>query len=356
MLLPLTVATMLVAAGPGRAAGPPAGHAGDGVFGDDALSDADRGAALMDRLRRRDPEAALKQYSGRWRKAGSAASGAAADDAAVPRLTPHAPARLQDDTPAVPVFRRLQDDAPADVEDAAQDAATPDAPAADPTPAPAPLRDGLNLDDLGLPEGGPNLDGLGLPDDLRADEARPDDEPRRARGADVLTRQVPELKGIGAILPFGDYDPDPDPDDPCRYLCPRPAGCPPAEGEEAALCPEVTPLSTEPYAPRPVLPVQYRWAASNITYNPLYFQDVSLERYGHNHGLLQPVVSVAKFGGQVIGLPYQMALDPPCKCETPLGYYRPGDCAPKLCYQIPLNAKAALVQAAAVTGVALILP
>ncbi len=102
--------------------------------------------------------------------------------------------------------------------------------------------------------------------------------------------------------------------------------------------------------------MQYRWAASNITYNPLYFQDVSLERYGHNHGVFQPVVSVAKFGTQVIGLPYQMALDPPCSCETPLGYYRPGDCAPKLHYQIPLNARAALVQAAAVSGVALILP
>ncbi|QDT14656.1 hypothetical protein [Alienimonas californiensis] len=296
----------------------------------------------MNRLRRRDPEAALQQYSGGWRKAGSPEAAEA-----VPVLLPHAPARLRDETPAAPVRHR-------------QDAQQPPAdPSADDMPAPQPPvgnglnldidLEGLGLDDLGLP-------GLGLPDNLGLPDDREFDG-----GPSALYRPIRDVRdpaGIRSILPFADYDPYPDPDDPCRNLCPRPEGCPPqdADGDRVALCPEVAPLSTAPYQPRPVLPVQYRWAAPNITYNPLYFQDVNLERYGHHHGVLQPAASVGKFGVQLIGLPYQMALDPPHKCETPLGYYRPGDCAPKLCYQIPLNAKAALVQAAAVSGVALILP
>jgi len=58
----------------------------------------------------------------------------------------------------------------------------------------------------------------------------------------------------------------------------------------------------------------------------------------------------------LIGLPYQMALDPPCKEVYPLGYYRPGEPAPKLFYQIPLNAKAAACSAVFYTGVGVILP
>ncbi len=91
-------------------------------------------------------------------------------------------------------------------------------------------------------------------------------------------------------------------------------------------------------------------------YNPLYFQDVQLERYGHTYGCLQPAVSLGRFGVQLIGLPYQMALDPPCKCVYPLGYYRPGECAPKLCYQIPLNARAAVDAAGFYSGLGVILP
>ena len=201
-------------------------------------------------------------------------------------------------------------------------------------------------EDLGVDLEGLGLDDLDLPDDLRldggdagADAAEPDaaDGPDRGRDRraadDRPLRDVRDPGGMRSILPF--------------------------EAANAAAdgrTPDVTPLSDGRYAPRPVVPVTYRWAAPNSTYNPLYFQDVSLERYGHHHGVWQPAASVGKFAVQLVGLPYQMALDHPCKCETPLGYYRPGDCAPKLKYQIPLNARAALVQAAAVSGVALIIP
>ncbi len=97
--------------------------------------------------------------------------------------------------------------------------------------------------------------------------------------------------------------------------------------------------------------VTLAWEASNFTYHPLYFSDPALERYGHSHHpLLQPIASIARAGVQFIFLPYQMAIIPPCKEESPLGYYRPGDCVTKLHYQVPLNAEAAVVEAAALTG------
>ncbi|MFH5804961.1 hypothetical protein [Alienimonas sp. DA493] len=312
---------------------------------------------MLNRLRRRDPEAALRQYAGGWRKADSAP--ATERPGAAPVLLPHEPARLRDGAPAAPVRYRQDAERPSTELQESRESQEPQ------QPAPQPPGNGLNLDidleGLGLDDLG--LDDLGLPDDLELDPNAVDPEfespfnrPTSPSAVGRPIRDVGDLSDIRTILPFADYDPNPDPNDPCRNLCPRPAGCPPPADGSVALCPEVTPLSTEPYRPRPVLPVQYRWAAPNITYNPLYFQDVNLERYGHHHGVLQPAASVAKFSTQLIGLPYQMALDPPHDCETPLGYYRPGDCAPKLHYQIPLNAKAALVQAAAVSGVALILP
>ena len=200
----------------------------------------------------------------------------------------------------------------------------------------------------------PDLD-LSDPDSAEGTAAEGERETLTPR-ARQRVRTPADLRKITEIRPFASYDPDPDPDDPCRNLCPRPPGCPPAGEDEEPLCPVEQPLSTDLFAGRAMAPVRYRWAASNIAYNPLYFEDVGLERYGHHAGALQPFLSVGRFGTQLIGLPYQMALDHPHKCVYPLGYYRPGDCAPKLHYQIPLNARAALVQAAAVSGIALIIP
>lgn len=103
--------------------------------------------------------------------------------------------------------------------------------------------------------------------------------------------------------------------------------------------------------------ILYQWQASNLHHNPLYFQDAGLERYGHmHHDLVQPFVSVGKFGLQLVGLPYQMTIDPVCKKEYALGWYSPGECAPKQTYQIPWNSTAALNQAAAVTGLVFAIP
>lgn len=106
-------------------------------------------------------------------------------------------------------------------------------------------------------------------------------------------------------------------------------------------------------APRMVL----QWAPSNLWYHPLYFEDPGLERYGHTrHKFVQPFVSSGRFLGQVVGLPYQMTLHPPHCPEYALGYYQPGECAPKLKYQIPWNEEAAAVQFLWIAGFVLLIP
>jgi len=168
-------------------------------------------------------------------------------------------------------------------------------------------------------------------------------------------QDVSDLKKITAILPYANYEPDPEirKDDSCRYLCPKPDGLPCKDYE----CPKEIKLTDAPFESREFGYMNYHWLASNQYHNPLYFEDVSLERYGHSHhDLVQPFVSVGKFGTQLIGLPYQMAINPIHRKQYTLGWYRPGDWAPKKFYQIPLNLKAAAVQAGVTTGAVFLFP
>ena len=116
-------------------------------------------------------------------------------------------------------------------------------------------------------------------------------------------------------------------------------------------------FGAEPFPERAFPAVVKPWEAPNFFNYPLYFEDPALERYGHAHRpIIQPVVSIGRFSTQLICLPYLMTLDPPCREVYSLGWYRPGECAPKLHYQVPLNAKAAAVQAATVTGLVFLIP
>ncbi len=113
----------------------------------------------------------------------------------------------------------------------------------------------------------------------------------------------------------------------------------------------------EQFQPRMFPDTAMAWEASNYYHYPLYFEDVVLERYGHTYPfVVQPFVSAAKFSGQLLALPYQMTLDPINKPMYALGYYRPGEVAPKLKYQIPWNAQAAAVQAGVTTGLIFLIP
>jgi hypothetical protein len=169
-----------------------------------------------------------------------------------------------------------------------------------------------------------------------------------------------QLPKVTQILPFIDYEPDPKvaAEDPCRNLCPRPNGAPcksvDGKGPE---CPTEVELSHDPFVPRVFPASTYTWQASNVFYQPLYFEDPDLERYGHAYPFfIQPIVSSVRFTAQAVGIPYQMVIDPCCCRVYPLGYYRPGECAPKLIYQIPWNTEAAAVEAGTIAGVYFLFP
>lgn len=99
------------------------------------------------------------------------------------------------------------------------------------------------------------------------------------------------------------------------------------------------------------------WKASNLCHTPLYFQDVNLERYGHTHGpVLEPLIQSAHFFGNVLVLPYKMGVHSPHECQYPLGYYRPGNCAPWIKQPVPISAKGALTQAVTMTGLFWLIP
>ena len=99
------------------------------------------------------------------------------------------------------------------------------------------------------------------------------------------------------------------------------------------------------------------WEASNLYHNPLYFDDPTLERYGHtHHEIVQPFVSTGRFAAQVLGLPYSMTIDPICKKRYTLGFYRPGECVPYLYHQVPFNEDAFATTFAFYSGMFFLFP
>lgn len=116
-------------------------------------------------------------------------------------------------------------------------------------------------------------------------------------------------------------------------------------------------LFEDAFSPRHWQCLTFYWKASAVCHKPLYFEEETLERYGHSTGpFLEPFVSGAHFFACVVTLPYHMGIDHPCECIYPLGYYRPGDCAPQMVYPLPLSARGALYQGAAVTGLVFLIP
>lgn len=112
-----------------------------------------------------------------------------------------------------------------------------------------------------------------------------------------------------------------------------------------------------PFVDRSWPQVCYMWKASGLCHKPLYFEDVSLERYGHSWGpFVQPFVSGAHFFARIPALPYAMGLKAPNECVYTLGHYRPGSCAPYLIDPIPMTWRAAAFQGAAVTGGVFLFP
>ena len=111
------------------------------------------------------------------------------------------------------------------------------------------------------------------------------------------------------------------------------------------------------HTPRSWSQLTMTWKASNLCSKPRYFEEVNLERYGHTAGpWLQPVVSSAHFFANIAVLPYKMGIHPPNECQYALGYYRPGNCAPWIVPPVPISARGALAQGAAMTGAFWLVP
>lgn len=99
----------------------------------------------------------------------------------------------------------------------------------------------------------------------------------------------------------------------------------------------------------------YTWAAPSLYHQPLYFEEVNLERYGNGvHKILQSPVSAAHFFTNIAVLPYHVASLPPRNRVYTLGHYRPGDCVPHRFHRAPFSVKGLAAQGAAAAGVILI--
>lgn len=105
----------------------------------------------------------------------------------------------------------------------------------------------------------------------------------------------------------------------------------------------------------PVL--ETHWVAPGSRHFPLYFEQINAERYGYGRcACVQPFVSAAHFFGTIPALPYLMAADCPRECVYTLGHYRPGACPPWRRHCWPVGVEPAVAEAAAVTGMVLLLP
>ncbi|MGL4464905.1 MAG: hypothetical protein ACRC1K_22365, partial [Planctomycetia bacterium] len=73
-------------------------------------------------------------------------------------------------------------------------------------------------------------------------------------------------------------------------------------------------------------PSQVAFRGAGTHYYPLYFEHMSLERYGHHlSNPVEPILAHGKFVADLLLLPYSIGRTPPWECQSNAGYYRPGD-------------------------------
>lgn len=116
-------------------------------------------------------------------------------------------------------------------------------------------------------------------------------------------------------------------------------------------------LKGETFVPRRFVPTTFTWKAAGYCHKPLYFEQWNLERYGHSRGFIPDVfLSGAHFFVTLPILPYKMGVELPWECVYPLGYYRPGNCAPWTCPAVPISGRGLALEAATITGAVFLLP
>ena len=125
-----------------------------------------------------------------------------------------------------------------------------------------------------------------------------------------------------------------------------------------ADCSRVLFESTRPSNARSNAVRNVHWQPTNFLHQPLYFDDVPLERYGQTLSpCWQPVLSGARFYLTLPVIPWKMGYDHPYDCVTTLGLYRPGVCAPCMREKLPpRNPQSTLLETATVLGFVFLLP
>jgi hypothetical protein len=117
----------------------------------------------------------------------------------------------------------------------------------------------------------------------------------------------------------------------------------------------------QPFTRGDLVAAGYEWHPSpeglSFCYQPLYFEEVNLERYGHSFGVLQPVVSMAAFYGRIPALPYMVFARPARRCTYHAHWTLPGYKIPQWEPQpIVPSATGAAAELAVLYGIILLIP
>ncbi len=103
----------------------------------------------------------------------------------------------------------------------------------------------------------------------------------------------------------------------------------------------------------------FRWEASALCHQPLYFEETNLERYGYSPRglrLIQPVLSAANFFLTIPLLPYKMGAEPPHQGVYTLGQYRPGSPVPYRIGRPRLSLVGIVAEAGIIAGLIVLIP
>lgn len=103
--------------------------------------------------------------------------------------------------------------------------------------------------------------------------------------------------------------------------------------------------------------LSYHWVAARTWHQPLYFDNIPLERYGQsNHPRLQPLMSGIRFFGTLPVIPYKIGIDRTQDRISTLGLHRPGSPTPGTRQRLPWEWDAAAFESGAWIGLILLLP
>jgi len=115
-------------------------------------------------------------------------------------------------------------------------------------------------------------------------------------------------------------------------------------------------LTVATYQPRLFNPMMTEVEPNYVIYRRLFFEDKNSERYGWELGMLQPLVSLGKFVGDTVTLPYKFAEFPRLRYDSSAGLCLPGDPVPYMIYPPGLSATGAAAQAGVTVALFFIFP